>query len=292
MAGKAFDDYIAPARAYPQIWRILAGLVLTVGLYIGLIAAAAAWIGVVMGAEDGAERFRILATGQSRLGVVVLLFSFTALGIGPFLAARWLHKRPIASLFGPRAGGWRAFQIAATVVFVAWTGFFILMYPFEIPETGVPPAIWAAWLPLALPGLLIQTGAEEVLFRGYLQQQLAARFRSPLVWMLCPSALFGLLHFDAQHGLGNAWLVVAVTGLFGLVAADLTARTGALWAGWGLHFANNAFAILVLATPGPLDGLALFRLPFSDGAQMQAYLALDLIALILLWALLRRLLRV
>jgi hypothetical protein len=98
--------------------------------------------------------------------VVVLLFSFTALGIGPFLAARWLHKRPIASLFGPRAGGWRAFQIAATVVFVAWTGFFILMYPFEIPETGVPPAIWAAWLPLALPGLLIQTGAEEVLPPG------------------------------------------------------------------------------------------------------------------------------
>lgn len=292
MAGTKFYDYVAPARAYPQIWRILAGLGLTVALYAGLIAGAAAWIGAAMGADTGSAWFRALASGQTPLGVVILLFSFVALAIGPFLAVRWLHKRPISSLFGPRAAGWRAFRITGAVVFVAWTLFFVVLYPFEEPEMTLAPAIWARWLPLALPALLIQTGAEEVLFRGYLQQQLAARFRSPLVWMVIPSLLFGLLHFDGQHGLANAWLVVAVTALFGLIGADLTARTGTLGASWGLHFANNAFAILVLATQGPLDGLALFSLPFSDGPKMLFYLVLDMIALVILWGLLRRLLRV
>lgn len=292
MASSKFEDYIAPARVYPQIWRILVGLGLTAALYAGLIAGAAAWIGWVMGADSGSAWFRALATGQTPLGVVILLYSFMALAIGPFLAVRWLHKRPVSSLFGARAGGWRAFQITGVVVFVVWTLFFIVLYPFERPEINVPPATWARWLPLALPALLIQTGAEEVLFRGYLQQQLAARFRSPLIWMVIPSFLFGLLHFDGQHGLANAWLVVAVTTLFGLIAADLTARTGTLGASWGLHFANNAFAILVLATQGPLDGLALFSLPFSEGPEMLFYLSLDMIALLILWGMFRRLLRV
>jgi DNA-directed RNA polymerase subunit RPC12/RpoP len=50
-------------------------------------------------------------------------------------------------------------------------------------------------------GVLIQTGAEEVLFRGYLQQQLAARFASPIAWMVLPSAIFALPALPARdHG--------------------------------------------------------------------------------------------
>ena len=41
----------------------------------------------------------------------------------------------------------------------------------------MPLAAWAAWLPLVLPALLVQTAAEEIAFRGYLMQGLAARFR-------------------------------------------------------------------------------------------------------------------
>ena len=36
------------------------------------------------------------------------------------------------------------------------------------------------WLPAALLGMVIQTGTEELIFRGYLQQSLAARFRSAM----------------------------------------------------------------------------------------------------------------
>lgn len=290
MTGAAFEAYVAPARMRPQIWRLLAGLVLTAGLYVGLIVGLALLVGHLLGAAEGAPWYQDLMGGRSPGGVVALLFSFIAMFIGPALAVRWLHKRPVASLFGPRAGGGRAFVIAGGVILAAWLlglAFIALILPIE---RNLPLPHWLIWLAPVLIGLLIQTGAEEVLFRGYMQQQLAARFRSPLVWMVIPSVIFGLLHLDLGKGPTEGWLIVAVTALFGLIAADLVARTGAIWAGWGMHFANNVFAILILGKPGLLDGAALLVLPFDEGASLRGFLILDMGALLALWAVLRWLL--
>jgi hypothetical protein len=123
-----------------------------------------------------------------------------------------------------------------------------------------------SFLPLALVGVLIQTGAEEVLFRGYMQQQLAARFSSPLMWMILPSAIFAALHYQPEIMGDNTWLMMAAVFVFAVLAADLTAVTGNIGAAWGMHFVNNALAILVVATDGPLSGLALFMAPISPAA--------------------------
>jgi membrane protease YdiL (CAAX protease family) len=120
-----------------------------------------------------------------------------------------------------------------------------------------------SFLPLALVGVLIQTGAEEVLFRGYMQQQLAARFSSPLMWMVLPSAIFAALHYQPEIMGDNTWLMMAAVFVFALLAADLTAVTGTIGAAWAMHFVNNALAILVVATDGPLSGLALYIAPIS-----------------------------
>lgn len=289
MPSTAFDAYVAPARARPQIWRLVAGIVLTAVLYAGLISGFAALIGYALGPE-GAPFYRDLMGGRTPLGVAALLISFVAMAIGPALAVRWLHKRPVRSLFGPRRGGGRAFALAGGVILVAWMAGLASIAPIYGLAPGLPFSTWAIWLPVALIGLLVQTGAEELLFRGYMQQQLAARFASPLVWMVIPSLIFGLLHLDPTKGMTESWLIVVVTALFGLIAADLAARTGAIWAGWGMHFANNAFAILILGRPGMLDGMALYLLPFEEGASLRAFLLLDLGALLMLWAVLRRLL--
>lgn len=289
MPSTAFEAYVAPARARPQIWRLVAGIVLTAGLYAGLISGFALLIGRMLG-PGGAPFYRDLMGGRSPLGVTALLLSFVAMAVGPALAVRWLHKRPVRSLFGPRRGGGRAFALAGGVILAAWLAGLAFVAAIYALDPGLPLSTWAIWLPVALIGLLVQTGAEEVLFRGYMQQQLAARFDSPLVWMVIPSMIFGLLHFDPGKGATEGWLIVAVTALFGLIAADLVARTGAIWAGWGMHFANNAFAILILGKPGLLDGMALFLLPFDAGASLRGFLLLDLGALLMLWAVLRRLL--
>ena len=53
----------------------------------------------------------------------------------------------------------------------------------------------------------------------------------------------------------------------GIACADLTARTGNLGAAMGLHIANNAFALLIVAVEGwPASGLALFLYPYEDPA--------------------------
>jgi membrane protease YdiL (CAAX protease family) len=290
MSSPAFEAYVAPARARPQLWRLVAGVVLTAVIYAGLIAGFAMLIGRTFGAETAAPWYRDLMGGRTPEGVAALLFSFVAMAIGPALAVRWLHKRPVRSLFGPRRGGGRAFAIAGGVILAAWLvglGFIALIYPLE---RNLALSVWMLWLPVVLIGLLVQTGAEEVLFRGYMQQQLAARFNSPLVWMVIPSVIFGFLHLDLSKGATEGWLIVAVTALFGLIAADLAARTGAIWAGWGMHFANNLFALLILGKPGLLDGMALYLLPFDDGVNLRGFLILDLGALLALWAVLRWLL--
>ena len=68
--------------------------------------------------------------------------------------------------------------------------------------------LWLSFLPLAMAGILLQTGAEELLFRGYLQQQFAARFKSAGPWLILPSVLFGLAHYDPSADVEIRWLIV------------------------------------------------------------------------------------
>ena len=87
------------------------------------------------------------------------------------------------------------------------------------------------------------------------------------------------------------WLPLA---LFGLAAADLTARTGNLGAAVGLHFANNASAVLMVGIKGNLGGLALYNATVdpADLAGALSYLAFDTLALLIGWVAARLILRV
>jgi membrane protease YdiL (CAAX protease family) len=139
-----------------------------------------------------------------------------------------------------------------------------------------------------LAGVLLQTGAEEILFRGYIQQQLAARFRSPILWMILPSALFGVLHWQPDVMGDNAIYVVAAATLFGLLAADLTAKTGSLGAAWGFHFANNVVAILIVSLDGPLSGLALYTASVDPASpEIRPLILLDMGTTVVTWLIIR-----
>ncbi|MCK0168666.1 CPBP family intramembrane metalloprotease [Jannaschia sp. S6380] len=256
-----FDRFVAPARARPALWRVLLGfLIVAVGFALGFAAMLVALIAAF--GPDGANAYLgTLATGGGTPTMVVLML---AVFIGPLLAvmavARLLHGRPAATLFGPNLGrGFMTAVVIAALVYAAVT--LLLPMPFR-PVPNTPLSLFLSFLPLALVGIAIQTGAEEVVFRGYLQQQLAARFRHPIVWMGLPAIAFGLLHGDPSGGTEDLWLMLPPT-LFGLIAADLTRVTGSIGAAWGLHFLNNCSAILLLSVDGNLSGLSLYRTPFG-----------------------------
>ncbi len=281
-----FDAYVAPARRKPQLWRLALGLIVILAVTLAVSVGVTLGLAGVTGMPQG---LRPDTLGTSPGTMVVLLFSFVGLALGTWLAARLLHGRGWRSLIGDGARARRHFLAGAGLIAVLYAlGLMLGVGQVDLVR-NLSAGVWLMWLPLALLGLAVQTGAEELALRGYLQQQLAARFASAWIWMVVPSVLFGLLHFDPGMMGANTWLVVALTGLFGVVAADLTARSGTLGLAWGLHFANNCAALLVVSTQGPMSGLALFTVPFGadDTGTMRAMLLLDLAGLGVIWVVCR-----
>ena len=299
-----FEVFVAPARRRPELWRLGVGTVLAFACYVAVtllvVVTAAAAFELTAGplAPVAALRSEAFLTGRTPTGVVALLFTFAGLGAGAMLAARWLHARPGRSLLGP---GWtRDFVPAAAITLALGLG--VAGVGLALGTGGelelvrnTPTAVFLSFLPAALVALAVQTGAEEVLFRGYLQTQLAARFRSPLAWMVVPSLLFGALHLDPTALLDtgrpaeNDGYIFAATTLVGLLAADLTRVTGNLGAAWGLHFANNVQALLIVALDDMLSGLSLWKTPFGpeDTETLPLLLMQDMALLVVIWAAIR-----
>ena len=293
MVSPAFESLVAPARARPQLWRLAAGLAMSALIYGAVTVAifAAVWLAMADPDPELGWIDEIIEADTPR-AMLILLATFAGMALGPMAAARLLHHRPGGTLFGRAPVVLRDFVTAAAVAGAVLACAVLAWLILNDPVAALPVGTWAALLPLSLLAVLVQTGAEEVLFRGYIQQQLAARFRSPVIWAVLPAAVFGLLHYDPASAGDNAWLMVGAAGLFGLLAADLTARTGSLGAAWGFHFANNTVALVLIATEGTLTGLALFRTPYdvSDTEAIRASIPVDLAVMLLIWLLLRRIL--
>lgn len=287
----ALNAFVAPAGTRAEVWRIIAALV--VAMILGFVGLQVMVVGLIanLGLEGGAAAARDLARGTSPAGVVALLFSYVAVVVGLGISLRLFMRRGLRSVMGRPA---RDFLRVALPLTGLWVVLVPLSWSDEAVQANLGFGPWLGWLPFALVGLLIQTGAEELIFRGYLQQHLAARFRSRWVWMVIPSVLFGLSHYSsAQYG-ALAWVVVLWTGVFGLAAADLTARTGNLGAAVGLHFANNAAALLLVGMAGNLDGLALYTVAVDTAALPPGlmFLVTDGLTLLIGWLAARLILRV
>ena len=284
--------FVAAAARRPQIWRLLVGLVIAGAIYAaGAAGTIAVW--VLLSNRDPGTAADTLIGGTEPAALLVLLGSFGFMALGAWAAARWMHGRRLREITGPRAPVARDFALAAAVV-LALNLLAVIWHAASGPlAPGLPLGTWLALLPLAAGLVALQTFAEELLFRGYVQGQLMARFASPLVWMVLPALAFGMLHYDPAGAGANAWWVVAATFGFGLVAADLTALTGRLGAAWGFHFANNAIAILVIAVQGGLPALALARTTFSlaDPEAGGVAMLLDGAVVLLAWLAVRTVLK-
>lgn len=275
-----------PARPSASLWRLAGGVAATTALFLALSLAYGFVSAILLPPAAWGPDGMGIAEATTATGASVNLLAFALLIASLAAVLPLLHKRSIATLIGPAA---RAIAQARRV-----TLFVVAIYAAVMLVTLLDPfglsahlsiARWTTLLPLTILGLVVQTSAEELVFRGYLQSQLAARFRHPAVWMVIPSVLFGLLHYQPGLMGGAAWLMVIWAMLFGLAAADLTARSGTLGPAIALHLVNNFSAIAVTATSGYFDGLALFTYPFGpdDTAVMLRWMPVDLMALACSW---------
>lgn len=266
---KPFAAYLRAARRGDRgLWRVV---VVTVAC---LLAAPA--VVVAIGA-DFPLRF-----DRDERGAAWLILTLTAIG------AIWLvlavltplfHRRSFLSLFAP-SGAARSAAVAPGI----FAGALLLI---AILSIGLLPAIvdpfryalapkdlidgyWWFALVGAL-AIFFQASAEELLFRGYLLQQLAVRFRSPWAWAVAPSALFGFMHFDASEPAADAAAYVFAATLFGLTAAYATWRTGGLGVAIGMHVAINLTALLGIdAFRDDLGALAMYEMARPTAAETVA----------------------
>lgn len=278
----AHETLVAPARRFPELWRLLAGLALAAVLLFGFGVLLR---GVTTGVAP--DLARELEKGNTPASLLVLLYSYGLVIAAVLIAARVMQRRDLASMIGPPKLALRQFGAVLrnlALLFVA----LMLLPPYDMSRDVVPNlafGTWAALLPFSLSAILVQTASEEILFRGYIQQSLAARFRSPLVWMLLPALLFGFGHYQPAVAGGNVWIITAWAVLFGILSADLTARAGTLGPAIALHMVNNVSALLLVSLPDQQSGLALATTvhAMNDTENLSHWFVLDFAFLVVGW---------
>lgn len=273
------------AKPRSEVWRTLFGIIAMVGAYIALAL-------FFNQAIFELTRYRPtftdeLMTGATPLAMYVLLASFGLITLSVFVVVQWVHKRGALTVFGPTILAVPQFFRVLGILVILGVALMILP-PYGIGGELVPNMAvgkWALLLPLSLVAVFVQISAEEIFFRGYLQQQLAARFSSPLVWMVLPSMLFAVGHYQPAEAGGNAVMITVWAGMFGLLMADLTARAGSIGPALAVHFVNNVTALLITALPDSLGGLALWHTAFGmeDEAMLRAWLPVDFAMMIVSW---------
>jgi len=256
------EDYAACARGYCEPWRTALGVLLVATvlslIFAGLTVAVktvAEWVQLGAGYAIVFE----LATFSSKRTVLIGLFAIVLTIPALWLVVRFLHHRSFRSLIAPTGRvHWRSYLAAALFALV-----FGLLTSLPVLYSGaysqqLPLIVWMPWVLPALAVVFLQTAAEELFFRGYLMQQLAAHFKSRWIWWVLPAVLFGARHYNPLLYGDNWMLAVGAATLAGLIYGDITARTGDLSIALGLHFANNLLVILFLNVSGQLSSLSLF----------------------------------
>ena len=270
----AFTRYIDTARqGRNAVWRLCAGIVLIALFYLltmGVLVlagffASRGWTLKGTREEYAAESALLI---DSPLGVALYLATALGLIAGAWLAIRYLHRRPFSTLLGATGQlSWpnlaRAF--AATLIVIA---LFEAIFSAIDPSLSRGPLALQTWLVrlVAFAALIfLQVSAEEIVFRGYLLQSLAARFRSPVIWAGLPAIVFAVLHLSSEASFWDNFSYFVVIIIFAAATTMLLCRTGDLGAAIGLHFGFNIFAMLVASDGDQFDTVALLVRPPDNG---------------------------
>ena len=292
MTYKPHERLVAPARNKSDILRLIFGLVMITMLYMVMVMLGGHVVSVIMG--DAWMQAIATSPGLTSPGqMLTILGSFGFMIIAVCLVVILLHHRSPITLIG-------GFHIATVQFFQAMRNLLpyialLVVFAFmaEDLQQNLTLGLWLSILPLTLLFLLVQVSAEELIFRGYLQSQLAALNLHKSVWVLLPAILFGLLHYDPIVMKSAAPWVVLWSICFGVLAGDLTARSGTLGPAVAFHFAINFLSIGVVGIGDYLGGLNLYFYPFSitDTSKLIAYLPLDTIGMLLAYFFVRLALR-
>ncbi|RPH29373.1 MAG: CPBP family intramembrane metalloprotease [Bacteroidales bacterium] len=198
------------------------------------------------------------------LGLILMIIPFIIALITIVLLFKPLHKRHYCEIInGTRNVRWKRFFFSIVI----W-GLIMLIY--LLIDHSINPSNYklninlSAFIPLIFISILLipfQTTYEEVIFRGYFTQGVAAWTKSRLWAIIIPSLLFGLMHsFNPEIKVFGFWAIMPSYIIFGLFFAIVTILDDGIEVAMGAHAANNIFSsIFVTSKSSVLQTPALFE---------------------------------
>lgn len=292
-----FEAYLAQARPQKSVGRF------ALAFFIGLIAffgLGFAFYGVVDAvvyrltdggpaywrfyaidlADDGTLPGTLIPTWWHHMSVAVLIFSIAVFWPVMFVAQR-IQGLPFSGLFSHLGRlRWRRLGHALCVAFLvqvlAQTVSLLLWQDRLTLAEGL--GAWFFGTLLFVPIILLQASGEELVFRGWLVQQLGRLSGNPLVIVLVSSFLFALLHLPNPEVQAHLAPLLTYMFLSSFLLYYTVWRDGGLEVAMALHTVGNVMALALVRQTVNEDGLWLgnFTLWIFDGALFETTLDVSL----------------
>lgn len=199
------------------------------------------------------------------LGYLLLLLGFMAM----FFAFKWLigplHKRTLIETINGRNHLRRNRIGMGMLVWGTMMLITLLIGLLTSPENYQFQFHFGKFLMLLLLTLLIlpfQTSFEEIFFRGYLSQGIAAATRSRWWTLIIISLAFGLMHStNPEVKEFGFWISMPSYVLMGVILGAVSILDDGIELALGIHFINNAFiALFTTHTSSTFQTDALFSI--------------------------------
>lgn len=132
----------------------------------------------------------------------------------------------------------------------------------------------------------IQTGLEEVVFRGYLIQGLSQIFKNGFVPLIITSLLFGLAHMSNPEVKAYGWPIMLTYFCgFALFMGALTLLDEGLELAFGIHFANNIMSSVLVSSPNSvIKTYSIFETKSEDPyTEIWVWLGMATVTFIIFW---------
>lgn len=198
------------------------------------------------------------AMGVSPIAYLLFLLVFPASLIALYFGQKFLHKRTILSLHTSAkkirwSRGMQAFLITWIVLgSLTAIGHFSGLSPIN---TNFDTGRFLMYAVVSLIFIPMQSGTEEIVFRGYLNQGFTHILKNKWIAFIITSALFASMHLsnpEALKGAEDGILLLTMSSyfFFGFVACLMVWMDDGLESAIGFHAANNTFAAIFVNYEG------------------------------------------
>ena len=188
----------------------------------------------------------------------------------------WLIKLLHNRTFSETVNGTRKIRIgrigSGAIVWTILLAIYLIIDYCCNPGDYVLQLDWGKFIVLTILSFCLiplQTTSEELLFRGYLAQGIAAWTKSRWLAVLIPGLLFGLMHIaNPEVKEFGFWLSMPQYIFFGLLFGLISVLDDGIELAMGMHAANNVFlSVFVTHSASALQTNALFEVQTIDPAK-------------------------